>query len=79
MPLIFLGNFLALWFSVVLKIFIYYFPGNQELKTGQLIQGVVTNIDKERKIVSLSADPDSVAKCVVGLVLPKLRCEVSLI
>ncbi|KAL0817225.1 rRNA biogenesis protein RRP5 isoform X1 [Brassica napus] len=38
--------------------------GNQELKTGQLIQGVVTNIDKERKIVSLSADPDSVAKCV---------------
>ncbi|WZY95790.1 rRNA biogenesis protein RRP5 [Brassica napus] len=38
--------------------------GNQELKTGQLIQGVVTNIDKERKIVSLSADPDSVAKSV---------------
>ncbi|KAL0900332.1 hypothetical protein Bca101_084293 [Brassica carinata] len=38
--------------------------GNQELKTGQLIQGVVTNIDKERKIVSLSSDPDSVAKCV---------------
>ncbi|CDY47904.1 BnaAnng09360D [Brassica napus] len=36
----------------------------RELKTGQLIQGVVTNIDKERKIVSLSSDPDSVAKCV---------------
>ncbi|KAF8085254.1 hypothetical protein N665_0674s0019 [Sinapis alba] len=38
--------------------------GNQELKTGQLIQGVVTNIDKERKIVRLSSDPDLVAKCV---------------
>ncbi|KAF3603015.1 hypothetical protein F2Q69_00038690 [Brassica cretica] len=38
--------------------------GTRELKTGQLIQGVVTNIDKERKIVSLSSDPDSVAKCV---------------
>ncbi|CAH8356759.1 unnamed protein product [Eruca vesicaria subsp. sativa] len=38
--------------------------GTQELKTGQLIQGVVTNIDKERKIVRLSSDPDSVAKCV---------------
>uniref|UniRef100_A0A1J3HSM0 rRNA biogenesis protein RRP5 n=1 Tax=Noccaea caerulescens TaxID=107243 RepID=A0A1J3HSM0_NOCCA len=38
--------------------------GNQELKTGQLIQGVVTDIDKERKIVRLSSDPDSVAKCV---------------
>ncbi|CAH2053972.1 unnamed protein product [Thlaspi arvense] len=38
--------------------------GNQELKTGQLIQGVVTNIDRERKIVRLSSDPDSVGKCV---------------
>ncbi|XP_024014881.1 rRNA biogenesis protein RRP5 isoform X2 [Eutrema salsugineum] len=38
--------------------------GSQELKTGQLIQGVVTNIDGERKIVRLSSDPDSVAKCV---------------
>ncbi|KAG2317978.1 hypothetical protein Bca4012_069048 [Brassica carinata] len=38
--------------------------GTQELKTGQLIQGVITNIDKERKIVRLTSDPDSVAKCV---------------
>ncbi|KFK38561.1 hypothetical protein AALP_AA3G129700 [Arabis alpina] len=40
--------------------------GNQESgkKTGQLIQGVVTKIDRERKIVHLSSDPDSVAKCV---------------
>ncbi|CAN8259671.1 unnamed protein product [Cochlearia groenlandica] len=38
--------------------------GNQVLKTGQHIQGVVTNVDRERKIVRLSSDPESVAKCV---------------
>ncbi|AAG51058.1 rRNA biogenesis protein, putative, 3' partial; 75505-85642, partial [Arabidopsis thaliana] len=40
--------------------------GNQEsgMKTGQLIQGVVTKIDRDRKIVHLSSDPDSVAKCL---------------
>ncbi|CAL9220483.1 unnamed protein product [Arabidopsis halleri] len=40
--------------------------GNQEpgMKTGQLIQGVVTKIDRDRKVVHLSSDPDSVAKCL---------------
>ncbi|KAL1204733.1 rRNA biogenesis protein RRP5 [Cardamine amara subsp. amara] len=40
--------------------------GNQEsrIRTGQLIQGVVTKIDRERKIVRLNSDPDSVAKCL---------------
>lgn len=37
------------------------------MKTGQLIQGVVTKIDSERKIVHLSSDPDSVAKFLVCL------------
>ena len=73
---------LVILIPVILKIFMYHFlnfPGTRELKTGQLIQGVVTNIDKERKIVSLSSDPDSVAKCVVRLVLPKLCGYISLI
>ncbi|XP_023641258.1 rRNA biogenesis protein RRP5 isoform X2 [Capsella rubella] len=34
------------------------------MKTGQLIQGVVTKIDRERKIVRLNSDPESVAKCL---------------
>ncbi|XP_010464942.1 PREDICTED: rRNA biogenesis protein RRP5-like [Camelina sativa] len=40
--------------------------GNQKsrMKTGQLIQGVVTKIDRERKIIRLNSDPDSVAKCL---------------
>lgn len=37
------------------------------MKTGQLIQGVVTKIDRDRKVVHLSSDPDSVAKCLVCL------------
>lgn len=39
--------------------------GAMDLNTGQLIQGVVRNIDKIRKVVYLSSDPDTVSKCVI--------------
>nr|XP_015898902.2 rRNA biogenesis protein RRP5 isoform X1 [Ziziphus jujuba var. spinosa] len=35
-----------------------------EVTTGQLLQGVVRNIDKIRKVVYLSSDPDTLSKCV---------------
>ncbi|KAK9266592.1 hypothetical protein L1049_021657 [Liquidambar formosana] len=35
-----------------------------KLNTGQLLQGVVRSIDKARKVVYLSSDPDVVSKCV---------------
>ncbi|KDP21906.1 hypothetical protein JCGZ_03044 [Jatropha curcas] len=38
---------------------------NSEVKTGQLLQGIVRRIDKTRKVVYLSADPDAVSKCVM--------------
>ncbi|KAF9664808.1 hypothetical protein SADUNF_Sadunf16G0056600 [Salix dunnii] len=37
---------------------------DSEVKTGQFLQGVVTRIDKTRKVVYLSSDPDTVSKCV---------------
>ncbi|KAJ8448112.1 hypothetical protein Cgig2_031836 [Carnegiea gigantea] len=37
---------------------------NREVLTGQLVQGVVSSIDKARKVVHLSSDPDMLAKCV---------------
>ncbi|XP_050226780.1 rRNA biogenesis protein RRP5 [Mercurialis annua] len=36
-----------------------------ELKTGQRLQGIVRSIDKVRKVVYLSSDPDTVSKCVM--------------
>ncbi|KAJ0028108.1 hypothetical protein Pint_36335 [Pistacia integerrima] len=35
-----------------------------EVKPGQLLQGVVRTIDRTRKVVYLSSDPDTVSKCV---------------
>ncbi|GKV41870.1 hypothetical protein SLEP1_g49347 [Rubroshorea leprosula] len=35
-----------------------------EARTGQLLQGVVGRIDKTRKVIHLSSDPDTVSKCV---------------
>ncbi|XP_052176477.1 rRNA biogenesis protein RRP5 isoform X2 [Diospyros lotus] len=32
--------------------------------TGQLVQGIVKSIDKTRRVVYLSSDPDTVSKCV---------------
>lgn len=37
---------------------------DSEVKTGQFLQGIVTKIDKTRKVVYLSSDPDTVSKCV---------------
>lgn len=37
---------------------------DSEVKTGQFLQGIVTRIDKTRKVVYLSSDPDTVSKCV---------------
>lgn len=37
---------------------------DSEVKTGQFLQGVVTRIDKTRKVVYLSSDPDTVSKCL---------------
>ncbi|KAF7804182.1 rRNA biogenesis protein RRP5 [Senna tora] len=34
------------------------------VKTGQLLQGVVRSIDKVRKVLHMSTDPDMVSKCV---------------
>ncbi|KAG5552270.1 hypothetical protein RHGRI_010375 [Rhododendron griersonianum] len=34
------------------------------IRTGHLLQGVVKSIDKTRKIVYLTSDPDTVSKCV---------------
>ena len=36
-----------------------------EVKIGQLIQGLVRSIDKVRKVVYLSSDPDTMSKSVV--------------
>lgn len=36
-----------------------------EVRTGQFLQGVIKSIDKTRKVVNLSSDPDTVSKCVV--------------
>lgn len=38
-----------------------------EVKVGQLVQGVVKSIDKTRKLLYMSSDPDTVSKCVVCL------------
>ncbi|XP_021893902.1 rRNA biogenesis protein RRP5 isoform X2 [Carica papaya] len=38
--------------------------GENELKTGKLLQGVVKSVDKMRKVVYLSSDPSVVAKTV---------------
>ncbi|MBA0615649.1 hypothetical protein Godav_015770 [Gossypium davidsonii] len=35
-----------------------------EVRTGQFLQGVIKSIDKTRKVVNLSSDPDTVSKCV---------------
>ncbi|MCD7455830.1 rRNA biogenesis protein rrp5 [Datura stramonium] len=35
-----------------------------KIRSGQLIQGVVKSIDRTRKVVYLSSDPDVVSKCV---------------
>ncbi|CAK7342219.1 unnamed protein product [Dovyalis caffra] len=37
---------------------------DSEVKTGQFVQGVIRRIDKPRKVVYLSSDPDTVSKCV---------------
>lgn len=37
------------------------------IRTGHLLQGVVKSIDKTRKVVYLTSDPDTVSKCVVCL------------
>ena len=42
---------------------------SREMITGQLVQGVVSSIDKARKVVHLSSDPDMLAKCVVRSML----------
>ncbi|KAG8646904.1 rRNA biogenesis protein RRP5 isoform X3 [Manihot esculenta] len=36
-----------------------------EVKAGQLLQGIVRNIDKTRKVVYLSSESDAVSKCVM--------------
>ncbi|XP_042480100.1 rRNA biogenesis protein RRP5 isoform X1 [Macadamia integrifolia] len=38
--------------------------GDAKMITGQLLQGVVRSIDKARRVVYLSSDPDMVSKCV---------------
>ncbi|XP_060194089.1 rRNA biogenesis protein RRP5 isoform X2 [Lycium barbarum] len=35
-----------------------------KIRSGQLVQGVVKSIDRTRKVVYLSSDPDAVSKCV---------------
>lgn len=35
------------------------------MKPGLLLQGVVRSIDRTRKVVYLSSDPDTVSKCIV--------------
>ncbi|XWS56135.1 hypothetical protein CRYUN_Cryun09bG0060500 [Craigia yunnanensis] len=35
-----------------------------EVRTGQFLQGVIRRIDKTRKVVHLSSDPETVSKCV---------------
>lgn len=37
---------------------------SDRVKTGQLLQGVVRSIDKGRKVLYMSSDPDTVSKCV---------------
>ncbi|KAL4342371.1 hypothetical protein GQ457_08G016920 [Hibiscus cannabinus] len=37
---------------------------DNEVRTGQFLQGVIKRIDKTRKVVYLSSDPDTVSKCV---------------
>ncbi|KAI3446386.1 hypothetical protein Pfo_003051 [Paulownia fortunei] len=37
---------------------------NIEVSMGQLLQGIVKSIDRARKVVHLSSDPDMVSKCV---------------
>ncbi|KAL2923175.1 rRNA biogenesis protein RRP5 [Bienertia sinuspersici] len=39
--------------------------GKSKMTAGQLVQGVVKNIDKARKVVYLSSDRDIVSKCVL--------------
>lgn len=46
---------------------------------GQLLQGVVRSIDRSRKVIYLSSDPDAVSKCVVGLLLQLLHIFSSLV
>ncbi|KAF2307727.1 hypothetical protein GH714_031256 [Hevea brasiliensis] len=36
-----------------------------EMKVGQLLQGIVRSIDKTRKVVYLSSEPDALSKCVM--------------
>jgi len=46
-----------------------FFPhaegGGGEVKIGKLLQGLVRSIDKVRKVVYLSSDPDTISKSVV--------------
>ncbi|GMJ14782.1 Ribosomal RNA Processing 5 [Hibiscus trionum] len=37
---------------------------DKEVRAGQFLQGVIKRIDKTRKVVYLSSDPDTVSKCV---------------
>ncbi|KZV37907.1 hypothetical protein F511_12189 [Dorcoceras hygrometricum] len=38
--------------------------GSSEARVGQILQGVVTSVDRVRKVVHMDPDPDVVSKCV---------------
>lgn len=49
---------------------------NIKTRVGQLLQGVVKSVDKTRKVVHLSSDPDLISKSVVcSFWLPIFNCQ----
>lgn len=47
------------------SVFVVVESRHADVKAGQLLQGIVRNIDKTRKVVYLSSESDAVSKCVV--------------
>ena len=45
-----------------------------KINTGKLLQGIVKSIDRTRKVVYMSSDPDTVSKHVVCLWIFSWRC-----
>ncbi|KAJ6870677.1 rRNA biogenesis protein RRP5 [Populus alba x Populus x berolinensis] len=52
---------------------------DSEVKTGQFLQGIVTRIDKTRKVVYLSSDPDTVLRILrafsIDLLIPGMMVD----
>lgn len=61
------------FFSVEYSFFVSYATENRasEVSKGQLLQGVVKFVDRNRKEVHLSSDAGLISKSVVCLLLPR--------